>query len=110
LGNPVSNFIDGRSAGIVPELLRIQADLLMSAGSDKPPQAEGLYVRSLNTAREQDARAWELRTGVSFARFLIQRKRRAEATTLLQSVLDRFPDASATDDARMASTLFDAPG
>jgi tetratricopeptide (TPR) repeat protein len=89
----------------VPELLRVQADLLLAVGADKSAQAEALYMRSLSIAREQDARAWELRTGVSFTRFLIQRQRRAEAMTLLQLVLDRFPGASATDDARAASDL-----
>ena len=94
----------------VPELLRIQAGLLLSAGSGQQDQAESLHLRSLAMAREQDARAWELRTGISYARFLIQRQRRAEATTMLQSVLDRFPDASATDDARAAGALLAAPG
>jgi predicted ATPase len=89
----------------VPELLRVQAELLLAADADKSAQAEALYTRSLAIAREQDARAWELRTGVSFARFLIQRQRREEATALLQSVLDRFPGASATDDGRAASAL-----
>ncbi len=89
----------------VPELLRVKAELLLAAEADKSAEAEALYMRSLAIAREQDARAWELRTGVSFARFLIERQRRAEATTLLQSLLDRFPGASATDDARAASAL-----
>jgi hypothetical protein len=35
----------------VPELLRVQADLLLAAGADKSAQAEALYMRSLAIAR-----------------------------------------------------------
>jgi len=94
----------------VPELLRIQADLLLSVAAGEADQAEVLYRRSLDLAREQDARAWEMRTGISYARFLIWCRRRADAIALLQAVLDRYPDAGETEDARAARALLAAPG
>ena len=51
------------------EMLRVKAGLLQSTGLAAVGEVETLLVRSLNTARHQGARGWELRASGDLARF-----------------------------------------
>jgi predicted ATPase len=68
------------------EVLRVKAGLLQSTGLAAVKEVETLLVRSLNTARHQGARCWELRASGDLARFWKEQGRMEEATQLLQAI------------------------
>jgi hypothetical protein len=67
--------------------------------------ADALFRRSLELARAQGARAWELRTATSWARFHHNQKRSLEAYELLAPVMDRFTEGFGTADFLAACAL-----
>ena len=71
------------------------ADLQHDGGRD-----ESLLVRSLNTARRQRARCWELRACDDLARLWKGQGRMKEATQLLQVIYDQFTEGFDTIDLR----------
>jgi predicted ATPase len=71
------------------EVLRVKAHLLQSTGLAAVREAENLLVRSLNTARHQGARFWELRASSDLARFWKEHGRMKEARQLAQAIDDR---------------------
>jgi predicted ATPase len=96
----------GLSVWCAAEALRAKAELVLKdAGPDRMICADALFRRSLELARTQGARAWELRTATSWARFHHNQKRSAEAYELLAPVLDRFTEGFATADFLAASAL-----
>jgi predicted ATPase len=87
----------------VAEVLRIKAGLLQSTrsrGLAAVREVETLLVRSLNTARHQGARCWELRASGDLARFWQEQGRMKEATQLSQAIDDRFTNGFDTIDLR----------
>src|SRR5262245_57948119 len=72
------------------EVLRVKAGLLQSTGLAAVREVETLLVRSLNTARHQGARCWELRASGDLARFWKEQGRMKEATQLLQAIDDQI--------------------
>jgi predicted ATPase/DNA-binding winged helix-turn-helix (wHTH) protein len=96
----------GLSVWCASETLRAEAEILLKgAGLDRMISADALFRRSLELARAQDARAWELRTATSWARFHHNQKRSSEAYELLAPVLDRFTEGFDTTDFMAASAL-----
>ena len=51
-----------------PELLRIQAEILLALPNPDEVRAAAVIERSLRVAREQTALSWELRTSMTLAR------------------------------------------
>jgi len=102
----VARAEEGLSVWSAAETLRAKAEILLKgAGSDRMLSADALFRRSLELARAQGARAWELRTATSWARFQHNQKRSSEAYELLAPVLDRFTEGFATADFLAASAL-----
>ncbi len=66
------------------EILRLKGQILLLQGN--PHAAEQNYLASLDWAREQQAKAWELRTANSLARLWQQQGKQSEAHTLLSGV------------------------
>ena len=95
----------------MPELLRLKGDLLLlqkgPAGAEMAPD---LFRQALDEARQQGALSWELRAATSLARLLRDRGRRADATTCLQSVYERFTEGFDTADLIAAKQLLDELG
>ncbi|HWZ88471.1 MAG TPA: winged helix-turn-helix domain-containing protein [Polyangiaceae bacterium] len=91
------------------EVLRGSAEDLLRHGKHRP-EAERLLLRSLDIARRQHALAWELRAATSLAR-LRQAHRRdsAHVRELLEPVMQRFVEGSATADLTAARDLLEAP-
>jgi predicted ATPase/DNA-binding winged helix-turn-helix (wHTH) protein len=98
---------NGLAGWCAAELLRIKAELSLRKGDGNAVLAEGLLQRSLNTAREQGALSWELRTATSLARLWQGQRRTEEAHELLASVRARFTEGFATADLIKASTLLE---
>ena len=95
------------SGGRSPRVLRIKARLLLSTGLAPVREVETLLVRSLNTARRQRARCWELRASCDLARLWKGQGRMEEATQLLQVIYDQFIEGFDTMDLRDAKGLME---
>lgn len=93
----------------IAELLRIKGEIILlgnsSIGLDG---AENLFLQSLDWARRQGARSWELRTSMSLARLLQRQGRISDARTLLDNVYSQFTEGFGTADLIEAKTLLDA--
>ena len=73
----------------IAEILRIRADLLQATGRPSE-EVEAALLQSLQIARQQQARSWELRTACDLARLWQQQGRGAEARWLLQLIRKQF--------------------
>jgi predicted ATPase/DNA-binding winged helix-turn-helix (wHTH) protein len=91
----------------MPELLRIKADILVSAQPADPVRAEGLLIQSLEMARQQSALAWELRTATSLARLRLTQHRFGEARDVLAPPYDRFTEGFDSPGLKRAKKLLD---
>ena len=87
------------------ELWRIKGELTVL--SDCVQAAEGCFRRSLELAREQGARAWELRVAVSLARFHREQGRFQAARDTLSPVYHQFTEGFSTSDLREARQLLE---
>jgi predicted ATPase len=101
----VSN--DTRERWAIAEVLRLKADLLLAIGRAKPDAIEALLVDSLEIARGQKARSWELRTACDLARLWQGQGRRGDAISLLQASYDQFTEGFETPDLASAKMLLD---
>ena len=93
------------------EVLRLKARLLPLTGSTglaAVREIETLLVRSLNTARHQCARSWELRASADLARLWTGQGRMKEATQLLQLVYDQFTEGFESIDLRDSKSLMES--
>jgi predicted ATPase len=89
------------------EMLRVKARLLLATGQAEAGEIEIILINSLEIARRQQARCWELRASCDLAR-LWQRRgegRRRKALKMLQSVYDQFTEGFDTADLRNAKAL-----
>jgi hypothetical protein len=96
----------GLNVWCAAETLRAEAEILLKGTEPgRMMSADSLFRRSLELARAQGARAWELRTATSWARFHHNQKRSSEAYELLAPLLDRFTEGFDTADFLAASAL-----
>jgi predicted ATPase len=87
------------------ETLRIRGWLLSRKGD--PEGAERSYIASLESARTQQAKSWELRTATSYARLMCDQGRAGEARKLLAPIYAWFTEGFATRDLKDAKALLD---
>jgi predicted ATPase len=87
------------------EALRIRGWLLSLKGD--PVGAEHSYIASLDWARQQQAKSWELRTATSYARLMRDQGRVGEASELLAPVYNWFTEGFATKDLKDAKALLE---
>jgi predicted ATPase len=87
------------------EILRIKGWLLVQKGD--PEGAERAYLASLDWARRQQAKSWELRTATSYARLMHDQGRVSEAHGLLAPVYAWFTEGFGTKDLKEAKVLLD---
>ena len=89
------------------EAYRIKAELLARKRGGDAQDAEGAFLKSLDVARTQNAKGWELRTATSLARFWSERGKRKEAYDLLSPIYDWFTEGFDTHDLKAAKLLLD---
>jgi class 3 adenylate cyclase/DNA-binding response OmpR family regulator/predicted ATPase len=89
----------------IAEVLRIKARTLQAAGRAEAEEIEAVLVESLEIARGQRARCWELRAACDLARLLQGQRRDKQALKLLRSVYDQFTEGFDTTDLRAAKAL-----
>jgi predicted ATPase len=70
-------------------------------------KAENCLERALATAREQEAKSWELRAAISMARLWRDQGKLLQARDLLAPVYDWFTEGFATLDLKEAKALLD---
>jgi predicted ATPase len=87
------------------EVLRTKARILLSTGLAKGDEIEAILLDSLEIARRQQARCWELRTSCDLARLWQNQGRSREALKLLQSLCDQFEEGSDIADLTNARAL-----
>ena len=88
------------------EIYRLQGELkLAHAGSAVIAEAEHLFARSLEVARMQSARSWELRTAISLARLWRDSGRSDQAAELLVPIVGKFNEGLFTPDLQQALEL-----
>jgi hypothetical protein len=93
---------------IVPELLRIKGELLLTQGGHAAgADVEDDFRQSLDLARRQGALSWELRAATSWARQLSKKGKSGKAKALLQPVYARFTEGFDTADLKAAKALLD---
>ena len=89
------------------EILRIKAGLL-SATERAGDQVEALFAKSLEIARSQQARCWELRTACDLASLWQSKGRAKEALQLLQPIYAQFTEGFDTADLQHAKLILDS--
>ena len=89
------------------ELHRLQGALWLSQSADKSAEAETCFHKALEVARDQRAKAWELRTATSLARLWQHQGKRQQAHDLLAPVYAWFTEGFDTPDLQEAKALLD---
>ncbi len=87
------------------EILRLKGWMLSLQGD--LDGAEQNYLASLDWARQQQAKSWELRTATSLARLWQQQGKHKEAHKLLSDVYGWFTEGFDTKDLQEAKALLD---
>jgi predicted ATPase len=90
------------------EILRLKGWMLEQ--KRELQKAEPTYLASLEWAREQRARSWELRTATSYARLMCEQGRMSAAHELLAPVYNWFTEGFETKDLKEAKALLNQLG
>lgn len=90
------------------ELHRLKGELLLAEhGLPAADRALPCFLRSLDVARAQSARLWELRASVSLAKLLQTQSKAREAYDVLAPVYDGFSEGFNTKDLAEAKAFMD---
>jgi tetratricopeptide (TPR) repeat protein len=91
-----------------PETLRVRGELRRAKGQAELAEAD--FRDSISLAKSMGAKAWELRTAMSFARLLASQGRAHEAHAMLAEIYNWFTDGFDTPDLIEAKALLDELG
>ena len=90
------------------ELERLHGELVLIRGADEAEgEAEASFLTSLQRARDQGARSWQLRAAISLGRLWRDRRQREQARALLGPILDTYEEGKDTADVRDAVRLLE---
>jgi predicted ATPase/DNA-binding winged helix-turn-helix (wHTH) protein len=95
----------GTEAVQLPELLHMQAKILISISPANEARAVRLLLRSCRIARRQSALSWELRSSLSLARIQVRRGDCEQARRLLSTIYARFTEGFETCDLKAAAQM-----
>ena len=87
------------------EVSRLQGELLLHLASPDVSQAEAAFLRALDVARRQQAKALELRAALSLARLWQGQGQPTAARQLLAGIYDWFTEGFDTADLQEAKAL-----
>ena len=87
------------------EVLRLKARLLQAVAAAETKEIETILVSSLEIARAQQARCWELRAACDLARLWQGQGRAREGVKLVQAIYEQFTEGFDTADLREAKAL-----
>jgi hypothetical protein len=75
--------------------------------SERRAEAENCFRKAIDVARSQDAKSFELRTTISFARLLAHQGPREEAKMMLRNIYNWFTEGFDTPDLKDAKALLE---
>jgi predicted ATPase/class 3 adenylate cyclase/DNA-binding response OmpR family regulator len=87
------------------EVLRTKARLLQEVGRSEKDEIETILINSLEIARRQGARIWELRTACDLACIWQTQGHQRKGLELLESIYDHFTEGFDTVDLQEAAAL-----
>lgn len=87
------------------EIYRLRGELLLEDDNERKDDAEAWFLRSIEVARHQQAKLWELRATVNLARLWKKRGRGKEARQILTSIYNWFTEGFDTPDLQEAKKL-----
>ncbi|MGC2340033.1 MAG: hypothetical protein WA453_00305 [Methyloceanibacter sp.] len=87
-----------------PELHRLRGELALDEGQS-PDAVEAHFQRSIEIAKKQKSKAWELRSTMSLARLHQGQRRRGEAYERLSETFAKFTEGFETTDLQAAKSL-----
>ena len=87
------------------ELYRIKGEILRTVGEEA--DAEVYFLKAVETARQQQARSWELRAATSLARLWQAQGKQRQAFDTLNTIYGWFTEGFETHDLRLARALLD---
>jgi predicted ATPase len=90
------------------ELYRIKGALLLASPAEQHAEAQTWLRQAIQTARQQQAKSWELRATLSLSRLWQQQGKRAEAYELLAPIYGWFTEGFDTADLQEAKALLEA--
>ena len=90
-----------------PEVHRTAGEIAFLAPEPDFREAESHFARSLATARQQNAKSWELRAAISLARFWRDQGECDKAIKLLSSIYGWFTEGLGTRDLRETKVLLE---
>ena len=85
------------------ERFRLKAEILLCLGKDE--LVEPTYMKALEIAMSQQARAWQLRTATGLAKLMRDQARTKEAKQLLDPIYRGFTEGFDTRDLQRAKTM-----
>ena len=89
------------------ELHRLRAEILLDTDGNAAPEAKALFGQSLEIARRQEAKTFELRAATRLAQLWQRQGKRAAARALLAPLYAWFTEGFATRDLREAKALLE---
>jgi len=89
------------------ELYRLKGEAILMSDSSATAEAENCIRQSIQIARRQSAKWWELRAAVSLARLLRHENRRDEARAMLAELYNWFTEGFDTADLQDAKALLE---
>jgi predicted ATPase len=90
-----------------PEMHRLKGELLLTRDDSNAAEAQHCFERTIEIARRQSAKSWELRATMSLARLLAKQGRRDEARMMLADIYGWFTEGFDTADLKDAKALLD---
>jgi predicted ATPase len=90
------------------EVYRLKGELLLQLPLPDIPQARACFHQALDVARNQQAKALELRAALSLSRLWQQQGKRDQAQQLLTEVYSWFTEGFATPDLQEARMWLEA--
>jgi DNA-binding SARP family transcriptional activator/predicted ATPase len=98
---------EGGESWMESELYRRKGEILLASDADEK-DAEACFLKSLDIARSQNARSFELRAAMSMSRLWQKQSKYIAARELLAEVYNCFSEGFDTADLRDAKALLDS--
>jgi hypothetical protein len=89
----------------MPEALRVKGRLLLTMPRHRVRDAERCLIQSLDWARRQDARSWQLRTALDLVTLWIAEGQYRRARATLEPIFQQFAEGFDTADLKAAENL-----
>ena len=103
----VNHALEGSRCEFEAELRRVKGELLLIADEGAVAEPTQCFRDSIELARRQSAKSWELRATTSLARLLAKQERGDEARAMLAEIYNWFTEGFDTADLKDARALLD---